>query len=421
MYFLVYQIFWYYNASLFSIGGKTLTASTGFTLAFFVLYFFKHEKYVYPKERIPFFLPLVLICLSAFATCFTSLAGFSSELTRCLSTRICPNVLVIWLAWQLIETEADYRWLFKAVTITMFVACVFGLLEYATKSNLLFDMKSALASAGISNYNTKSNLDATMRGYRLMSLFEHPVGAGMTFGLYFAFAASVFVKERNKVPNSKVVLITALMCLACVVLTKMRSAIVFAVIASVSFVNFKKKKFYKIVILIVLGLFAAWPLLSNQIGLILSIFNSNYQASVGGSSLEMRLSQFEAVFRVMSLSPVAGLGESFKNYINNSITLGTLGYESIWFEQMVQHGMIGVIANIILMVYSIVIIPVRYRSKELFYISLAYWVTTTLTGSEILFRIHLYYLAMFFYIKSSDIYQNQKTLIKRPIRFTLGR
>lgn len=418
MLFIVYQIFWYYNVSLFSVAGKTLTAAMGFTGAFYLLYFFKHRKYIHPKTRLPYMLPLMLMLISALATCFSSLAGFSSELTRCLSTRIFPYIVMVWLMWQLLETEEDFKFLFKMITIVMFLGCLLGFYEYLTHTNFLFDMKNSLAGGGLYNYNTSSNSSATMRGYRLMALFEHPLTAGMAFGLYSSFVFAITINENKTIPFHRLAVITALLGLPCIILTKMRSVFVFIVIAAFGVINVRKKKFYQIVLLMIVGGLVVWPLVKDQLNLILSIFDSSLQDSVGGSSLAMRLSQFDAVLRVMRISPAFGLGESFERYINNSLLLGTMSFESVWFEQMAKHGMLGVITYVILAIYSIGIVPFKYKKKELFYVSLAYWITISITG-ETNFRIFLYYLPLIYFIKSSTVYREAKPSYKAPINLTI--
>lgn len=418
MLFLVYQVFWYYNAPLFSIGGKTLTASTGFTLIFFIMYFFYNHRLEQPRIKCPYMVPLLLVVFSAVASCFTSQIGFTSELTRTLSITICPNVIVVWLMWNVIETKKDFFVLFKMLTVTMCLAAIFAVYEYSVQDNFLFNIKDEI-EGGLSNYNnTLFNESATMRGYRIYSFFEHPVGAGMCFGIYFAFVVTVVVKAKEKLPYQKLAIITALLCLPCVVFTKMRSVIVFAFLACLGFIDFKKTKFYQIILLMGIGVAIAWPLISPHINLLLSIFDSKYSNDVGGSNLAMRLSQLEAVIRIMNESPISGLGVNITQ-ARDTFTAGALAFESVWFEQMAQHGLIGVATTIVSLIYSIIVVPKRFNSKELVFFALAYWVTYTITCIPS-FRLFLLYFVYFYFIKTSDSYLNQKEEYKR-LRFVINR
>lgn len=408
--YLVYQIFWFYGATLFSIGGKTITASMGMTLVFFVMYFLNSYRYPKPHTRLPYAIPLIAITISLIITCFVAFAGLNQELTRAISN-IIQDVLIVWLIWNLVETKKDFEFLFKGFTLVILLACLYGTFEYASHMNPIFDLKNSISTNHISSY-TEFTGTAADRGYRLTSFFEHPIGAGMSLGLYASFVLTIVVKCKKKIPYEKLALITVLLCVPCIVLTKMRSTMLFTMISGFSFIDFRKKKFYKIILFIAIGIAIAWPIISQNLTLFLSIFNKKLQSSVGGSSFEMRLTQLDAVQQLLKLSPIGGLGELFKGYISNQYTEAALSYESIWFEQMVKHGMIGVIANIILAYYSVIKVPKDYHSKEIFFISLAYWITYTATSIPS-FRMHMYYLVLFYFIKTSETYKNSLPIKKR--------
>ena len=81
------------------------------------------------------------------------------------------------------------------------------------------------------------------------------------------------------------------------------------------------------------------------------------------------------------------------------------GYESIWFEQLVMHGRLGVLCHILLLYYSVIKIPKRFKSKEVLVFSLAYWIIYSITSIPS-FRIFLLYLAIFYFIKTSKEYKS---------------
>lgn len=409
MLYLAYQIFWYGSAALIKLGGRTLQIQLALTVGFFCLFLFKNKKLARPNKKVPYRIPMIMTCLSCFATCFTSLDGFISEAIVSLSATISMNVILIWLIWYSIETKEDFRYLFRLITVVMIAACLFGLFEYLTNSNIILDYKNAYSSNAIGNYNS-SAYNFARRGYRIYSFFEHPIGAGMTFGLYSAFTLILIIKNKEKLPLHRLALLTALLCLPCVFLTKMRSAMIFTFIACLACIDFKKKKFYGIILLVVIVIVAAWPYINQYSYILLSLFDSSMESSAGGSSLSMRLEQVVAVINIWKLSPIAGLGYNFEEYLSESITSGGLGYESVWFLQTARYGLIGIIATIVDIVYSVIIIPRKFHSREIFFISLAYWITYTVTSIPS-FRISLYYLALFYFIKSSEKYKNSHETI----------
>jgi hypothetical protein len=79
---------------------------------------------------------------------------------------------------------------------------------------------------------------------------------------------------------------------------------------------------------------------------------------------------------------------------------------------MAKHGLVGVLAYVYMIFYSLIKVPKEYKSKQVFFISLAYWGTYTLTSTPY-FRIYLYYLALFYFIKKSEVYK-KRIYIKCP-------
>ena len=398
--FLIYQIFWFYLAEIITVTGlPTITISMIMNIWFLFLFIIKRKKYIKTTVKMPYTIPILLILFSAFITCFVGLDEFKNELTRAISLAL-QTYPSIWISWYLIETENDFKYLFKRYGIIFLIAAVFGLIEYVLKFNPFVAYKSMLREGGIVTYTL-----ANGRGYRIMSVFEHCIGAGMTFGLYAAFVFIVYVKSKKNISNRYIILLGALLSVPCILLTKMRSAMLFTVICLLGTVDFKKKKFYKIFLVGLILFVCMLPLLNQYSDLFLSLFNKSVQKKLGGSNINMRMEQLDAVLNLMKMSPIGGLGEKFGDFISNRYTTQALDYESLWFEQIVKHGLLGVGVYIIMIVFSVVIIPKKYKSKELFIISFAYWFTYTITSIPS-FRITFYYFVLLYFIKHSKVYMN---------------
>ena len=366
-----------------------------------LLYLVKHKKYYKAKTPFPFRLPFILIFFSYFLTCFFALSGFALEFARAFG-HILRNYIFIWILWDTIETEKDFQYLFKGITLIIFLASIYGIIEYFMQSNPLLNYKVILSSNTISLYNANGP-----RGYRLVSFFEHPIGAGMTLGLYTIFALILWINKKEHKAINYFSLITALLCLPCIILTKMRSAILFIVILAISLANFKnlkKKRAFYLLILLILCTPMIFVVLQQNINLILNLFSKN-TSSIGGSSLTMRLTQLNAIFNIFKISPIAGLGETFREYITRSIyTDAALGYEGLIFEKATMHGIIGIIVFVIFIYYTIYKVPKYYKSREARIFALAYWIVY-LFSSIPSFRISIFFLAEFYFIKSSAVYK----------------
>lgn len=401
--FLIYQIFWFYLAEVITISGLPVITIGMIMNAWFLIFFLVYrKKYIRTQVKMPYTIPVVLIIMSLLFTCFVGLAGFKYELTRAISLAI-QNFPTIWISWYLIETEEDFKYLIKRYSIVFFIAAIFGLFEYVLKYNPLVAYKSLLIEGGIRIYTL-----ANGRGYRVMSVFEHCIGGGMTLGLYAAFVFILYVTTRKKMPNKSIVILGALLCIPCVLLTKMRSAMVFTVICFAGAIDLKKRRFYKLFLVGLIVLVGIVPLIQQNSDLFLSLFSSSVQKKLGGSNMSMRLRQLDAVINLMKMSPIGGLGEKFNKLISNQFTVQALDYESLWFEQIVKHGLFGVVTYIIMIIFSVIIIPRKFKSKELFIISLSYWFTYTVTSIPS-FRTSFYYFVLFYFIKHSECYSRMNT------------
>ncbi|MCF1633480.1 O-antigen ligase family protein [Streptococcus gallolyticus] len=402
MLFTVYQIFWYPTV-IFSIAGISFGTNSVIPLYYFLLFIINNKKIVKTKVSFPFKLPFILIILSLILSSFTALSGFSTEFSRALM-RIFSVYIYIMILWYTIESEEDFKFIFKYATVVMLIAGFYSIFEYLTQSNLLLDYKVLLSDGSIELYDSSG-----LRGYRVVSLFEHPLGAGMTIGLYATFVLSLILRRSGKVINYNTGMMTVILLIPIVILTKMRTAIIFTLISLFTVFKFSRKIKRNHLAIILSFTVILLPILffviSSNSSLITNLFTSEKSAEIGGSSLEMRLNQFSAILVIMKSSPILGLGETFRNAIvSNSITNAALGYEGLIFEQLTMHGVLGMISSIILMYYMILKVPSQFGSREVRVYSIAYWFSY-LVSSIPSFRISLFFVILFYYIKSTESYE----------------
>lgn len=410
--FLLYQLIWFPDAQLFKIQGLAsinlnLIVSVFFIFLYIIKRYASSELYgigtawkklqAKKKKLFPFKNPMFAIGMSLIITCFTSVSGFEHEFVRAVGL-IFINLITIYLIWQLVETKKDFDFLFKGITIIIFMACLYEMIEYVTRNNPLLIYKFSLAGNQLTSYQIGA------RGYRAYSIFEHPIAAAMIFSLYIIFVMTCIIVYKEKLPFKTLAIITSVLCIPCIILTKMRTGFVFLAIGMFAFIDFRSKRFWKIAIALVIVILAITPVILDNAILFTSLFDKNAQAAMGGSNPLMRFTQFDAVFQIMKMSPIAGLGEKFRTIISNDYVTRALDFESLWFEQMAKHGLVGVLAYIYMIYYSIYKVPKKYKSKQILFVSLAYWGTYTLTSTPY-FRVYLFYLAIFYFIKKSNIYQ----------------
>lgn len=393
--FLFFQIFWYPSAkffypltSAFNQIPLYLIASIGYL----AIHFFQK------KQCCHFFYltPIIILCLTHFITSFFSLEGFANEIFRAIgyASNLIGN---IYLINCYVNKKDDIVFLLKGLTICYCFVTAYGLIEYFLQYNTILSYKSTLTPEGLWVYSID-----IYRGYRLCTVFEHPIGAGMNLSLFVFFSLFCLFVLKLKI-SKKWRLLILLICIisACeVFLTKMRSCIVFLLIGCIGFLSLKNRKQYLVLALGVFGILIVC-LLSEQVqGLFLSLFSGFKSDNVGGSSLSMRLSQMETVIKISKLSPIFGLGERFADFLPSNLIAGGLAFESVWFEVVCKFGFLGTLATLCLILYSCFLLPIKCKSKPLFFISSAYWIVYSLTSVPF-FRDSFFYLILIVIVKYS--------------------
>ena len=178
-----------------------------------------------------------------------------------------------------------------------------------------------------------------------------------------------------------------------------RSPFLFLLIGSFSFINIRNKSTYGLLLVIGTTFYICLSIFSEQASLLSSIFNVSKQNDIeGSSSIDMRLDQLDAAIALMMQSPIWGFGYKFTSALNNSLVYRLLGLESIWFQALTTFGLLGVVANGYLAYVSIFKIPKYFKSKSIFFVSLAYWVLISSTSVPGML-VYLYYLLIIIIMK----------------------
>lgn len=402
--YLVYKLILVTNITLISVPGiPLLTIEMFMTLVYIAAFFSKGRKYQFAHMRFPYRVPFTLLFICWIFSSMFAIAGFKAELSNLIKI-VSEDILLVWLMWEVLETEEDFKLLYKYITVMMFASCIYGLFEYAIQSNPLTLYEATLIQDKTRSFvGLYTNMD---RGYRIKSIFEHSIGAGINWSLYAVFTMWLWMNNDaegyKRFP--KLAIITAIICIPCIILTKMRSPLLFFAIFCLSLVDFKKKRFYSLVVLGIVAVITLMPLLTENANLFMSFFDQNAQAEVGGSTIETRLTQFTAAFDVVKISPIFGLGNKFASVLPRSVYTMLYGMESIWLWVIVQYGLIGVVVYLFYTVWSLLYVPVKYKSIPLFFLTLAYWTTYTATSVPGL-KMHLFFLIALYFIKTSDKYK----------------
>lgn len=175
---------------------------------------------------------------------------------------------------------------------------------------------------------------------KISSVFTHP----MTFGLFLGLVTVYMFSQINR--YNRIFLIGVILALiSCIFISGIRTPIaaLFITIAAYLLLNRRVKiLFYSLLIgIVAYYIIIQIPALSFTI---LSIIDKD-SSDVGGSSLDMRLEQFEAAIHEVRYNPLFGKGFSYTDYYWE--TYGShpklLSFESLIYVILCNYGIIGFI------------------------------------------------------------------------------
>lgn len=406
--YLGYKLILVTNITLVALPGVPLLTQEMFlTMWYLLLFLLKGKSARHAKCELPFKLPFCLLVGSWTLSAVFSIAGLSSEVSSLVGD-ILTNVLLIWMIWEVFETHEMFVKLYKLITAFIFASCIYGFVELALQDNPLVDYEATLIDS--SRSVTFIYTDTLSRGYRIQSFFEHCIGAGVNWSIYAVFTFWLWINRDSRDMRGlsgafmAFALLTAFLCVPCIVLTRMRSPLIFFIICCFSLVNLRSRRFLGFVMAAVVGALILLPLFSANSQILSSLFDSSTQQQIGGSNLEQRIGQFEVAFSLANLSPVVGLGQKYQNVLPSYMYSGMYGSESVWLSTIVCFGWLGTAFEAFYLVWCVVVVPRRFKCMSLFWFMLAYWVTATVTSLPGM-KPYLLFLLGFYFIKGSDVYR----------------
>lgn len=402
--YLVFKIFLVPNITLVSIPGIPLLTLDVFLTLWFVGYFFLVKRGLrICNMQFPYKQPLIFIGISWMVSAIFAYVGFFSVFSQVLRD-FCQEIFIIYIMWLLINSRKDYLFLIYGLTFAFAVAGLYCYVEHFIEFNPLAQYELLLNGDTDRQVTYLEGYLDDVRGYRAQSVFEHPIGAGINFALFVFLIFSIYFKKMIRIKYLWLLVVVALICIPCVFFSASRGPFVFLVICCISFIDLSNRKFWThLLIVFAVGLVLS-PLLSSYYDIILSITDTKAQERVGGSDSEMRINQLNAAIQVMNSSPIWGLGLKYSLKFQSLYLRDLLGGESMWFTILPCFGIIGIFAYLYYAYYQIIKIPLFYKAYSLIWLSLAYWITASLTSVPGM-HYHLYFLLVFLFIKMSKKYR----------------
>lgn len=305
------------------------------------------------------------------------MGNYSISLVNCTCYFFYPFIL-----WHIIDSRKQLLLYLKVLFLFFVIVCIYAVAELIVGTN--FISKVAIEHNILVNEEFEE-MGERFGFLRCFSILPYPSALGMTSAVVFMLY--LYLKTIKFPFNKTYNIILSTLIPLCVLLSGTRSQfVVFAIcifpyLFWCKFLSTRLAKIYLVSSLLLL-------LFSYDYFFVVidSIFNSN--KSQMGSSSDMRIEQFEICLTYFLESPIWGFG---KNYIWEYVRPANpalLGAESVWFQLMVDYGLIGCINYLIICVSSCILL--LKHSKVLCFFSIAFITGKTLSiviGLELSFLL----------------------------------
>lgn len=348
---IILKIFLNQNINLINLPGvPLLTLELSVNIIFLVFFFTFKRELLHTRKKFPLTIGFVFVFFSILLSTIFSTVGFSDALTRAIQ-EIINSYLIVYILWFVIKDFKDIKFLINGFVVVFILLGLYGFYEWYTGLNPIIDYEISLNPEGGNIIEFAYGDDRLGLG-RVRSAILHPIG----FGVYLAVFLNFFlylITNTKKILNVPIYIKIAVifLCLTNLLFTNSRSPLIYFFITILSIFQFRNKYSYQIIAIAILSIILSFNLILPYWENIISLSNPIQQNDlVGGSSGEMRISQFAAGLKLLSQSPLIGLGiKSADTLHGNESEL--FGLESVWLLLMVERGIIGILSHVILLVF----------------------------------------------------------------------
>lgn len=335
-----------------NLGGITVSYNV-VTLCLFSVFLINHFTlrrrtidYTVTGPLVGFYLAMALLLIIPRTVSFD--VQFSSLRAEFMNVALIPIIL-----WHTFESNEDILFLRKVFTVIAIVMCLYGLYCFATTSN---PYVSYLANV-LNERDFATSYYEQMRGGfvgRVQSTTSHPMAWSATL---FMFVYLFSMLWDNKGINFLYFSLITLLIMNMAVSGTRSGMIVFFIglVYLYRTLSFRKKILSVLVFLLLLLFDIDTSILGHfksYVDSIIGIFERNN--TITGSSLEMRLSQLQAVLKMVDSEHILmGHGLTWTQQLIEKFTSidGVLAFESIFFVQLVDNGLSGVLIWSVLFIY----------------------------------------------------------------------
>lgn len=319
-----------------------------------------------------------------------------------------PGIMLLFI----IKSEKDFIYYIKWIALAVFAMGIFGIVEFIKNYNPFMDWVRSINSGFIVEYNEETRF---FFNRRVQSTAWHPTAYGgylsMIIILLMIFIGSKFKVNKFKGIFNRRITITIILILILIlniILTASR-AVWLASFVSLTLVfifnlkyffnrNYRIKRIFMMFLLPIVIFYC------------INLYAYLKNEDVSGSTIEMRIEQFNYIKGTIGHSIYIGLGaNSIEEVLYKTDQFNeALGFESIIFVFLVNNGVLGLIGLTILFITSY---RNMYRPKKSFYsifffaILISHLILVILSGELRTFRVFWLLYSMLFSMHYLEIHR----------------
>jgi len=358
-------------------------------LVFFLFFCFTKSSDWRGLFRYPFMGCVVLTIISVVGTNYFVAPHWPTATLRFISAYIFPVIL-----WSRIQEKEDFKFLLKVMVLFAFTMSCYILAELVMGRNPYIE---SIIDNGMANGNVWNYTEVRFGVKRCQGFLSTPASSGFVLGL---LSVLIYVVSSAMGKYRKYMALLVGLFSLCTLLSGTRSVIAAACVAWIIIVkNEALQPRYMLlkVILVMILLAAIGPYFMEIID---SFVNTD---NVQGSNSEMRLNQMLIALYYWANSPIWGNGTGFIWDFVKSVDVEIYGAESIWFQLLVDMGLVGAVAYLSCVLN--VMKPFVKKHKMWLFIPLGFMAGKTL--STILgVDVSLLFVCGIILIKYMEFYEN---------------
>ena len=293
--------------------------------------FLNYRNKLIRKEKFPLTLPFVLMVVLNF------IGMFQDEFHLKLAfLYLFDTYTFTYLLFLCVESYNDIKLIIKSLSVAISIVLINALVEMLSGQsiNVLSDFMQNNSLEGL--YISQDDYEALGRGMRIRSGYSHSIVFGDICALFLYLYLFLIIAIEKKLKYIVFILTLAFGLILSSSRTPILGLLAF-IIPIFRMGKFFSKQRLVLISILLLSYYLAYDYIYDTID---SLFNHNTTSEIKGSSMELRLEQLEGCFMVISNNLLFGLGRTF-NLDDWSWILA--GNESIWFELLCYHGIIGCI------------------------------------------------------------------------------